>query len=639
MTAQAIQDFRHGFDTPWSDRTTGGQTTEGAYPFPVAIDGRGYIPDLSKYERRTLAQLRTQSDTSQEPGEQSLEIEGVWKRTGVAAYLGAGQQFYDDVDSDRHRFYKSRGIDGWTRRKIQLLHDTGKVRDSANSGLRLLKVGTHMVLADGTQALISSDPLTAGTWSVSDTASSPILTMASNGVKVFTACGTAGIRQFTPGVGSASVLVAGGTFAATLVVYANGWLVAGAANVLQSIAASGTPTMIGSHPNPSFTWNTGTSAPNAIYVAGNAGDRAEIHRVVVDPQTGADLLPPVFAGDLPAGETINVLAYYAGTMLIGTSRGLRAATLNADGGLAIGPVIEDKSGEGVACFDGRGQYAWFGWVNDYDSNHRGLARANLARYTEDGVPAYSADLSANPAVAAGQTTAVASWRVNATDYRVFAIDGQGVFAEIDNLVPEGAIDVGFLGEASPEQKALGALSVSHEALMGTVTLQVRNEQGQEVEASSEIQASYGSGSVSRQLSGELLDLTIVLDRSEDDVTAGPVVRRWTMSVIPAPPAVEEIILPILMGNQVRDEKTGTVHQYDTYEEFFRLKEIENSRRVVTYREGQISYDVTIRSVEVPGVSYLGKADRDWAKDRRFFETLLNVRMITLDGVPPRVGGI
>ena len=634
-----IFDWRHGFDTPFSPRTTTGQTAEGAYPAPVAIDGREYVIDLARYARRTLPQLRTQSDTSQEPGEQSLEIEGMWKRTGTAAYLGAGQRFYDDVDSDRHRFWQSRGIDGWTRRQIRLLNDTSRVRATANTGLRLLKVGGYMVLVDGNQCYASSDPLTPGTWVIQDSPGVPVLSIATNGSLVFEACGSGGIRKFVPGTPGGSSFVAGGVFAATLVVYANGWLVGTKANLIDSFDSAGAPTTVGRHRNPGFTWNTGTSAPNAIYLAGNAGDRAEIHRITVDPNTGASLLPPVFAGELPAGETINCISYYVGTMLLGTSRGLRVATINSDGGLSIGPVIEEPSGQGVACFDGRGQYAWFGWVNDYDSDHRGLARADLAHYTEAGVPAYAADLSASPATASGITSAVASWRAGGKDYRLFAIDGDGIFAEADELVPEGAIDVGWLGQASPEQKSMGSISVSHDALEGTVTMTVANEEGQSEEAVSQIQASFGSGSVDRNLIGELLDLTLTLDRSALDPTAGPVVHRWTLSVIPAPPAVEEIIIPIIMLNTVNDSQTDKKFLYDTYEEFFRLKEIENSRRVVTYREGQISYDVTIRSVEIPGIDYLGRADRKWAKDRRFFETTMNVRMITLDGVPPRVGGI
>lgn len=638
-TDVAIADWHHGFNVPFSDRTSTGQTAEGAYPAPVAIDGRGYVPDLAKYERRTLPQLRTQSDTSQEPGEQSLEIEGVWKRTGTAAYLGAGQEFYDDATSDRHQFYKSRGIDGWTRRKIRLLNDTHRVRQSVNSGLRLLKVGAYMVLADGLFALSSADPTTPGTWVIDDTSAAPILAMATNGSKVFLACGTSGIRQFVPGTPGGSVLTAPATFAATLVVYANGWLVATKANLIVSVDSVGATTVVGNHLNPGFTWNTGTSAPNAIYLAGNAGDHAEFYRLIVDPSTGANLVAPIFAGQLPAGETINCMSYYDGSVLLGTSRGLRVATIDGSGGLSPGPVIEDPSGTGVACFDARGQYAWFGWVNDFDQNHRGLARADLAHYTEAGVPAYAADLSATPATAAGQTTAVATWRVGAKDYRVFAIDGDGIFTEADYLVPEGAIDIGFLGEASPEQKTLGSISVAHDPLEGTVTMLMTNEDGENVDASSEIQASVTSGSIQRTLQGELLDLTLVLERSGLDITAGPVLRRWTLSVIPAPQSVEEILVPILMGNSVEDPFTGKRFLYDPYEEFHALKAIENSRRVVTYREGQISQDVTIRSVEIPGVSYLGRADRDWAKDRRFFETVMVVRMITLDGVPPRVGGI
>lgn len=630
-----ITDFHQGFDTPFSDRTTTGQTTEGAYPFPVAIDGRGYIIDLTKYQRRTLNQLRAQSDTSQEPGEQSLEIEGVWKRTGTAAIRGAGQRFYDDTDSDRHRYWKSRGIDPWKRRELRLLHGTERVRVSTASGSLLLTVGDYLVVSDDATVLASTTPRAGGFVDqdiFSGAAGQPVLSMASNGIAVFCACGSGGVRQFTPGTPGGTAL---GSLTPGLVVYANGWLVVADGPLVSSLSASGVATTVGPHQNAGFVWNTGTSAPNAIYLGGNAGDRAQIHRIGID-QTGGALTAPIFAGDLPAGETIHVLSYYSGTMLIGTSRGLRAATIAADGGLSIGPVIEDLSGEGVRCFEARGQYAWYGHVNDYDADHRGLARADLSRYTEDGVPAYAPDLAST--VTSGAVSGVASWREGTTDYRLFTVDGSGLWTEHDDLVTDGAIDIGYLGQASPELKQLQSVSVSTDALEGTVTMLVTNEEGQQVDASAEVQASYQSGEMQRSVAGELLDLTLVLNRSTLDTTAGPVVKRWTVRVIPAPPAVEEIIIPILMGNEVRDAATDVVHYYNPYAEFFRLKQLESARTVVTYREGQVSYDVTIREVNLEGATILGPAPRKWAKDRTFFDGIIGVRMITLDGVPPRVAG-
>lgn len=626
-----VQDFQGGWELGWNDTDVAVIAAEGAFPFPISIDGRGYVMDLAKYERNTLAQFRQQSDTSREPGEQSLAIEGVWKRTGVSSYLGAGQRFYDDDDSDRHRFYRSKGIDPWTKRELRLLHGTELVHVSAALTQHVLKVGDLMVFAHGDTMIATDDPRNpSATWTDQALGSATNITsIASNGVKLYCACGASGLRTVVPGTPGGALLVSPGTMAPTLVIYANGWLLAGQGPRLASIGSTGTPTDVMVHPNASLQWVCGAASPNGIYIGANSGDKSEIYRTTVN-DAGSALQVPVFAGDLPAGETIHTMEYYSGLMLIGTSRGLRKATIQSDGGLSIGAVIVDGSGQGVRCFESRGRYAWFGFVNDYDGNHRGLARADLARDVEENVPAYAADLAST--VDTGRTVSVATWVEGGEEYRLFCVSGSGLWAEADELVETGTIDLGWLGQGSPEPKSLQSVSISHEALVGSIFLTLTNERGAEAEASSEEPGTWVSGEMARTLLGELFGVAITLNRSVDDPTLGPVVWRWTMRVVPAPASVEEIIVPILMADDVRDDGLAKRYAYDTFAEFRILKTLENERRVVTYREGQASYRVTVRGVAIQGAN-------KWSKDRRFLESTLMVRLLTLDGVPPELGGI
>jgi predicted exporter len=184
---------------------------------------------------------------------------------------------------------------------------------------------------------------------------------------------------------------------------------------------------------------------------------------------------------------------------------------------------------------------------------------------------------------------------------------------------------------SPERKSLQSMSVSHEQLHGAILMRVENEQGQSVEAPSEAQATYTSGEMTRPIVGELLSLDLTLTRDEADPTRGPVVRRWTMRVVPAPASVDEILVPILLADVVKDSGTDVEHNYDPFGVLFRLKTLENDRTVVTYREGQASYLVTVRAVGMEGA-------KDWTSNRRFLNGVLMVRLITCEGIPPQLPG-
>lgn len=621
--------FHRGFDAPWNDSTIPDVVAEGAYPYSISLDNRAYVIDLSLYKRNTLAQFRQVQDVSREPGEQSLSVEGVWKRTGSSSFSGAGQQFYDDDDSDRNRFWHSRGIDCWERRQVKLLHGTTLVRASSSVTQFCEKVGFWFVFCDGTTVQATQTPIAGTGWVDQLLGASGVSSMVSDGTKLYCACGPAGVRTVTPGSPGGTQLVSGGTFAAEHLVYANGWLLGLRANEVKVIAANGTVSPLYTQDFAGFRFNSGAASPLGIYLAGNNGDRGSIYRTTVN-DSGSALQTPVFAGDVPAGETINAISYYSGVVLIGTSVGLRIATVRSDGGLDVGAVIVDESGVGCHCFESRGQYVWFGSVNGFDSDYRGLSRADLARFTEVNVPAYAPDLASS--VASGRTTSVATWPEVAHEHRLFCVSGSGLWAESQDKVAEGVIDYGYLGQGSPEPKTLQSVSVAHEALRGTITVEVSNESGNAVEAEVATQGTYRSEEIARSIAGERLQLQIALGRDGLDPTEGPALHRWTVRVVPAPAAVEEIFVPILMADVVRDNEINVDLPFDPYAEFFRFKQLESNREVVTYREGQASYQVTIRDVRLEGAV-------DWSNERRFFDATITLRLVTVEGVPPQLGGL
>src|SRR5688572_4888097 len=128
------------FGTPFF---TGGTTTaEVPSRFDVALNGRPYMLDFREQgenmQRRSIQILRDQADTSDSPGEQSLNPEGLWRRSQESWERGAGQTYFDRRDSDPTRFRSSKGVDPFsTRWALGLLPDTASKRASANTNLLL----------------------------------------------------------------------------------------------------------------------------------------------------------------------------------------------------------------------------------------------------------------------------------------------------------------------------------------------------------------------------------------------------------------------------------------------------------------------------------------------------------------------
>lgn len=107
---------------------------------PVAIEDHAYQIEPSGFKRETVQVLRQQADVSSEPGEASLNPQGLWRRSQESWHHGAGQDFLDgktEEAADPHRFRSSKGIDPWTRGQISLLRPTLNVWRTTSTNLYL----------------------------------------------------------------------------------------------------------------------------------------------------------------------------------------------------------------------------------------------------------------------------------------------------------------------------------------------------------------------------------------------------------------------------------------------------------------------------------------------------------------------
>lgn len=591
--------------------------------FPVAIAGRAYNIDVALYERETIDSRRQGFDTEGEPGEQSLSVDGVWRKSCTHWELGAGQTHLDEVDSVPLRYRSSKGIDPWTVRTLRLHRDTDQKRASANDNLQLLPIGTtHLYLADGDDVYWTADPVASpATWTAAniEAGGTPgtVQSITADGNRVYAALGGEGIHHTAVGAATSTAFSA---YQANLVGYANGRLLAADGPELAEIDAGGVAVTLMTHLNADFEWTTIVSAPHGIYAAGNGGDHGEFYFIGYDPATG-ELAPPVPAGELPVGEYIRTMRFYGDLLLLGTSDGFRLAEIAGEFGVSPGAV--NLAPGDVRALAVHGEFAWCSWSN-FDGVSTGLGRAKLSRFTEPLVPAYASDL-----MVTGQGAVISAASFN--DRRYLAVSALGVYGEHedDELVPSGTIDSGLLRFRTAEKKVASSIGLRHDPLAGRVEVAILAEDGNVHNAGfSDVQGSIGPSSLlaGGNVSGESLETRVVLLRSATAPAQGPVLHRWTLRAHVVPLLTDAILVPLLVHTQV-DNMVGEGRKvpFDPLAEFMFLKGLEASRSPVIYQEGNLTQRVVVDKVRVKPKKWIHPS-HDW------FEGHIFVRLLTVQPV-------
>lgn len=583
----------------------------------VTIGARKYVIDVAKFARRPVPALREQVDQGTEPSERSLSNIGIWKRSAENFVLGAGQEFFDDEEeSSRLRFLTSKGIDPWGKRTLTLLNLTEAKAATLEPVQSVHAVSNRLFHRYGSTLRVTADPtVPSPTFTNITGLTGTINSISTDGYRLFIATTTGIFLLDTPTSTAASAFAgAAGTYAASIIGYANGRLLVGAANVLSEVSAAGAVTAQYTHPNPGFVWKVITSAPNAIYVSGDTGVDSEVYQITVTNTSGA-LAVPVFATALPDGETVRAIEFYAGTAIIATSRGVRLAVVAGTGYLTYGPVIEITGG--VSAVESQGEFVWFGWSN-YDGTSTGVGRLSLARFTSDLVPAYASDLMATTQ---GIVASVATFGGR----RYFTVNGAGLYGEAATKVASGTYDSGFVTYGVAERKAVVGVEVQTKPLAAgqTVVGSVEVESGTSTAAftHSTLAATEQAGEIA-DVASDRVKVKLTLTRGTDTSLA-PVVRRWTLRAVPLPFRSEEIYVFVLMSDVVTNEDGRHDISFDTYAEWVYLKGLEQSRARVPFVMGDDSQTVFVDSVGVDQ----GEAI-EWNDTRNWVEGTLSLRLIT-----------
>lgn len=562
--------------------------------FAVSINGVGYEIDehsnelyREHFHDESLDILRQQADTSGQPGEASITPEGLWRRAADDWAHGAGQTRKDHPSSDPSRFRSSKGINPWNRWALTLLGDTASAKSSSNTNLAVAVAGVRIYLIDGQTLSYATDITVASpTWTA--VTGTPVQTggsITSDGTNVWVVyAGANGIYKTDVGSGAATAYVTSAVNGP--IGYVKGRLMAASSASIYNITGAGAlPAALFTHGNASFAWVGFAEGTGQIYAAGYAGDKSWIYRCAVKTD-GTALDAPVVAGELPSGEIVRSITGYLGYVVIGTDRGVRFAQATGSGDLVIGALIPTTSA--VSCATGQDRFVYFAWTN-YDGTSTGLGRLDLTVFTATLTPAYASDLMVT---AQGAVSSVATFQSR----RVLCVSASGVWVEQTVKVASGTLDSGAITYGLPDVKAGMFLDLSAEPLVGSITASVSSD-GSTFGALGGLTTTGATSTVLNvnQLRARTFETRMTLARASSADTVGPTLDRATLRAYPVPTIGKLFVVPILLHEEVV-LSGGTVVHYDVARELERFDSLANSRALVNYSEGSLSYQVFVDSI-------------------------------------------
>jgi hypothetical protein len=596
---------------------------------PVRLGDRKYNIDPARLERSTIDPIRQGFDTQGSPGEQSLNQAGVWKRTRDDWSLGAGQLNADTQDSSPRRFNASTGVDVWTENEVSLLPTvtlkkpltaTNQYMATANDGSN-----DYIYVCDGSNVQYSTN--IGATWAtpISAPAGGAIVSAASDGANLYVASTAGGKIQEVSG---AAATGNAWTLASVDGVWvANGYLFGSVGSRLYEGSDFTSTDVTDSSFTQVTAWKDVIGTPVGVFATGTKGDKSRVYYIGIN-DSNTSLLPPVISAELPDGELVNTLAYYGGMVIIGTTRGVRLATINGSGYLSYGPVIEITGG--VSYLEPQGEFVWFNWDNydsPFDATARtGLGRLGLKEFTGTIVPAYASDLMA-------ETTGLIQGIITTTDgRRMFTVSGDGAYLETTATKElNGYIDEGRFRWGITELKALVSSDIRHTELntSQSVVLSVTTDDyinGIEPDATivstSDTKTAVAETVGVTGLTGEWFTPELKLSHSGGP---GPALKRWTLRAIPMPYVSEVVSLPIILATQTRHDNRDVY--IDTFDDYTYLKTLMENRTLVTFEMGSES-----TTVYVAGVSYAAGSIAKWSDDGNWFEGTITVQVVTVQGL-------
>tara|TARA_R110000868_G_scaffold262398_1_gene520801 strand:+ start:467 stop:2302 length:1836 start_codon:yes stop_codon:yes gene_type:complete len=594
---------------------TGTQSQEYTIPNTIKLANHTYALDLKSYKRSSASPFRDSTVSTNQFDDSLFNTEGAWFRYGYDYSYGAGQLNYDlGADASQKRFFNSVGIDIWDD-GLKLLHKTNLVSPVTlpiTHGTVYIAVTDTCVFVADSLAIYKSTDL--NTWTLITPSSSSIGTIysiTSDGKTCWMSTSN-GLWKILTGTSVATFIVS--TVYNSIWIVGN-YLLGSRDNVLYSIDGTHphTGTIINPHWQPTFVWKTAFAVGSKIFVGGSSGARSEIYGFTINSSGGLVLGAEVTS--LSYGEIINFVLSHVGIVVLCTNRGIRIGNVGADGSISYGPLIDTPGPVSSAQADGK--YVWFNWSN-IDNTKSGAGRINIATTVNALEPAYATDVYSDAGV---DCSAVGRF----LDRVVLGITNQGIAVEsATEYVAEGVLNSSDIYFGTIEPKTIMDSFITSDPLVSGTSCKISIFDEFSVVPLNELSMiAVGLSSGIVELNGEMstfFKVRLTLNTTISSVT--PKVKKWRIRAYPVPPAVENIILPILLYSKtVINDASGQIFSLNTQEEFNYLKTLWSEKQPVTYFEGESSIRVRIEAFEF--------STDAWQDIHGLFEGILVLKLTTV----------
>ena len=401
---------------------TSGFWSNNAEDYDVAVGGLPFFlapTDQQPYQRETAPYRKDQFDNGTEPGEQSLT--GWWIRSQSSFHVGDGIKFYDPSagEATKYRFTDSQGVDVWTKGEVKLLKDvdSNHVTTGAVVGTDHQHPNQHVrsIQYNGTNAVLLHDEFDVDKIVPGASPVHFIDYISGTDRKVFAICddgvnaywvtnktqgGNQRLTMFKKPLtgdsttGSSNPSASGDVtqmfqsgsieIQYATMEFIKDRIILCVNNAVYELATTATalPSPVYTNPNTNYHYTSVAASGPAIYTAGHSGIYSTIQKYTL---TTAGAMPTltqaVVAAEFPTGEVVEKLYYYLGYMMIGTSKGVRVATINdQDGSLAYGPLVFETS-QPVYDFAARDRFVWC--ASGIGALDAGLIRIDLGQNIEN----------------------------------------------------------------------------------------------------------------------------------------------------------------------------------------------------------------------------------------------------------------
>jgi hypothetical protein len=612
------------------------------YAYDVAINGQPFFMqtgDATPYRRATAQYRKEQYDQTREAGEQSLT--GWWFRSQSSFHLGQGIKYFEPAQDESLRFQytESKGLDVWTKGQATLLRDTTQGHQTTGDlhtnlrpfqYLRSIRWTTSGITYDG---VLLHDEYDVDKIDSNGNVVHFIDYNAGINDKVYAICddGTTAYWITNDSIGgklqvwkkalsldstSSGTLMfdkPGITVTNAVIEHVKGRLVMCVNNKIYEITPSTTtlPTEIYTNPEPAYSFTSITESGSAIYVSGYNGIQSTIVKFILESDGGMPTLAfATTAAEMPSGEIIYKIYQYLGFVFIGTSRGIRLASINADSSLNYGRLVVETD---QPCYDfaPRGAYVWCATGVETSP---GTIRLSIGDVVGTLAPAYAYDVY-YPSETNKVTTACAFFgdtnRLCFTTKKTGATDGYAYYEHATNKVTSGYLQTGYIRYNTLEDKIFKFISPRVDTTNGAFTVSSIGEDGAEYNIggyaqnvlASELGVPYPTGT------HQYLGFKFTLNRSSSDSTKGPLFTGYQLKALPAVLRQRLIQYPLMCYDRESDSLNNEVG-YDgrAFDRLTLLEEIENAGdtiRVQDFRTGE-SYIGLIEEMDFRNVTSVDK---------------------------------